>query len=108
MGNKKFDEFKSKHPEWSDEQIWTAVSIDMQSDTTIEEKGKDVNPNDPDILKQILIGAKKWLQDVLPVIFEKIKAFFEDLISSFEKWVKKGIDYILEAIGHWRKPSGMI
>lgn len=35
MNNLKFDEIKAKHPEWSDEQIWTAISLDMQADNVI-------------------------------------------------------------------------
>ena len=32
----KFDIIKEKHPNWSDEQIWSAVSLDMEADRVIE------------------------------------------------------------------------
>ena len=43
MSNPKYDEYKAKHPDWSDEQIWTAISLDMEADVVIENKGKDVD-----------------------------------------------------------------
>ena len=54
MSNVKFDEIKAKHPEWSEEQIWTAVSLDMQADNVITQKGEDIDSNDLDIIKEIL------------------------------------------------------
>lgn len=60
MNNPKYDYYKAKHPEWSDEQIWTAVSLDMESDKVIDEKGADVDPNDPDMIKEVLDGARRW------------------------------------------------
>ena len=51
MNNQKYEEFKAKHPEWTDEQILTAISLDMQSNKVIEEKGENVDPNDPDFIQ---------------------------------------------------------
>lgn len=100
MNNPKYDYYKAKHPEWSDEQIWTAVSLDMESDRVIDEKGADINPNNPDIIKDILDGAREWLRDVLPAIFEKVSAFFDRLLSSIRVWVSKGLSYVLDAIAY--------
>lgn len=94
--NQKYNEFKAKHPEWSDEQIWTAVSLDMQADNVIESKGKDINPNDPDIIEQIIKGAMEWLDEVLPYIFEKVREFFFRLLANIGDWVREGFNYILE------------
>ena len=89
---------KAKHPEWSDEQIWTAISLNMETDKVIDEKGDDVNPDDPDIIKEIIIGAKKWLSEVLPQIFEKVRTFFDKLILTIGEWVQKGLAYIVNLI----------
>ena len=94
--NPKYNEFKSKHPDWSDEQIWTAVSLDMQADNVIENKGKDVNPNDPDIIEQIIRGAMEWLDEALPYIFEKVREFFYRLLSNLGDWIREGLNYVLE------------
>ena len=94
----RFDEIKAAHPNWSDEQIWTAVSLDMEADKVIEDKGDDVDPNDPDIIEEIIKGAMEWLDAVLPVIFEKVKVFFQNLLSTIGSWVRKGLEYIFEYI----------
>ena len=98
MNNTKFNEYKTKHPDWSDEQIWTAISFDMEADKVIENAGEDINPNDPDIIKQIIVGAQNWLRDVLPNIFAKVAKFFERMISTLGEWVQKGLSFVVDAI----------
>lgn len=98
MGNPKYDEMKAKHPDWSDEQIWTAISLDMEADKVIDEKGADVDPDDPDIIKEIIIGAKRWLSEVLPQIFERVRNFFDKLITTIGTWVQKGLSYVVDLI----------
>lgn len=100
MNNPKCDYYKAKHPEWSDEQIWTAVSLDMESDKVIDEKGADVDPNDPDMIKEVLDGARKWLSEVLPDIFAKVAKFFDTLLTTIGEWVQKGLSYVVEAIAY--------
>ena len=68
--NSVYQRIKEKHPDWSDEQIWTAASLDMQADVVIDQKGKDVSVNDPDIMEMIIRGAMDWLDEALPLIFE--------------------------------------
>lgn len=99
MNNQKYNEYKAKHPDWSDEQIWTAISLDMEADVVIENKGEDVNPDDPDVIKEILVGARNWLSEVLPQIFERVKTFFDKIISTLGTWVQKGLQYVVDLIG---------
>ncbi|MDE5629389.1 MAG: hypothetical protein K2I69_07495 [Muribaculaceae bacterium] len=98
MDNPKFNEIKAKHPDWSDEQIWTALSLNMEADNVIENAGDDIDPNDPDIIKEIIIGAQNWLREVLPNIFAKVAQFFERMISTIGEWVQKGLSYVVDAI----------
>ena len=98
MNNEKYNEIKAKHPDWSDEQIWTAISLDMEADNVIENKGADVDPNDPDIIKEIILGARQWLSEVLPQIFEKVAKFFDKLITTIGTWVQKGLTYVIDLI----------
>lgn len=100
MNNPKYDYYKSKHPEWSDEQIWTAVSLDLESTKVIEEEGADVDPNDPDIITNIINGARSWLQEVLPVVFAKVAQFFDTMLSTIGQWIQKGLTYVIEAIAY--------
>ena len=100
MNNPKYDYYKAKHPEWSDEQIWTAVSLDMESDKVIDEKGAYVDPNDPDMIKEVLDGARRWLSEVLPDVFAKVAKFFDTLLTTIGEWVQKGLSYVVEAIAY--------
>lgn len=93
-----YEKYKKKHPDWTDEQIWTAISVDMQADKVIEEAGSDIDQNDPDIMEAIIRGAMEWLDEALPIIFEKVKQFFSNLLSNIGSWVRKGIEYIMELI----------
>ncbi len=98
MNNPKFDALKALHPDWSDEQIWTALSIDMEADRVITDAGADVNPEDPDIIKRILVGAQNWLRDALPQVFAKVAHFFERLIITIGEWTQKGLSFVVDAI----------
>lgn len=99
---KEFDEIKAAHPNWKDEQVWTALSLNMEADKVIESKGNDISVNDPIIIEEIIKGAKKWLAEVLPVIFEKVKDFFQKLLANIEVLVKeglkKGIEYLIKVL----------
>ena len=96
----KFDIIKEKHPNWSDEQIWSAVSLDMEADRVIEEKG-EVNPDDPDIIEEIIRGAMEWLDDALPMIMEKVRDLFNALLQNIGNWLRKGMEYVMDFIGNW-------
>lgn len=98
MNNEKYEYYKNLHPEWSDEQIWSAVSIDMSAAKEIGERGNDVSPNDPDLIKAVLDGARNWIRDVLPNVFIKVQAFFDKMIQSIGEWIQKGLSYVLELI----------
>ncbi len=96
----KFDIIKEKHPNWSDEQIWSAVSLDMEADRVIEEKG-EINPDDPDIIEEIIRGAMEWLDDALPMIMEKVRDLFNALLQNIGNWLRKGMEYVMDFIGNW-------
>lgn len=96
--NQKFQELKAKHPEWSEEQIWTAISLDLETDKVIEKKGNDVDPDDPNIVEEIIRGAMDWLNIVFPQIFENVKIFFQGLLNNIGNWIKQGLRYLIEHI----------
>lgn len=98
MSNAQFERIKAKHPDWSDEQIWTAVSIDMESGRVFGEEGKDVDPNDPNIFKSIVEGAKQWMHEVLPAIFAKVKDFFNNLLARVKVWIDQKLPEIMNRI----------
>lgn len=98
MYNERYEHYKKLHPEWSEDQIKAAVSIDMSASNVISKEGKDVSPNDPDIIKSILEGARDWLKEVLPDVFSRVSSFFDKLITSVGEWVQKGLAYAINAV----------
>lgn len=101
MKNERFERIKAKYPDWSDEQIWMAVSIDMSQDVTIEQKGGDIDPNDPQIWESIIGKAKEWLSEVLPAIFEKVKEVFANLLNKVKEWISDNLPIIIERVREW-------
>ena len=98
MNNEKYDYYKKLHPDWSDDQIAVAISVDLSADKKISEAGANVSLQDPDLIKSILDGAKEWLREVLPNVFAKVSHFFDKLISTIGEWLSKGLLYVVEAI----------
>lgn len=70
----------------------------MQTAKTIKEGGEDVDINDSEIVKTILEKAQEWLEDVLPVVFEKVKDLFMRAITTVAEWIGKGINYLIEIL----------
>lgn len=98
MENNKYDYYKNLHPDWSEEQICTAVSLDMSAAKVVTEEGPSIDPNNPDIIRSILEGARTWLQEVLPNVFAKVAHFFDKMIMSIGEWIQKGLSFVLESI----------
>lgn len=92
-----FKELKGKHPDWSDEQIWTNVSVMLSSSETITTSGPDVAYSE-DLLRTVLEKAKEWLLETLPEIFAKVADFFNELLESLPNWAKQGIKYAFKFI----------
>ncbi|MBD5249946.1 MAG: hypothetical protein HDS56_02055 [Barnesiella sp.] len=101
MNNKRFEAIRKEHPDWSDEQVWTAVSLGMEADVFIDKNGGDIDINDPDILKQIVRKAGEWLSTVLPQIFEKVKKLFSQLLDNIISWAKDNWDKLLQVISRY-------
>lgn len=97
-----FDRVKAKHPDWSDDKIWTQVAVEIQGEIVIDE---NPNGNFQDVLLQVLAKAKEWLLEKLPEIFVKVADFFDNLLNSLPEWAKKGIqkglEYILRVLANY-------
>lgn len=92
-----FKKLKSEHNDWSDEQIWTQVSVMLSAEDTITKQGPNVSLSE-DLLRLILEKAKDWLRNKLPEIFEKVVNFFDDLIDRLPQWAKKGLSFVFKVI----------
>lgn len=92
-----FNELKEKHPDWSDEQIWTTISVMLSSEDAITASGPGTTYSE-DLLRTVLEKAKEWLLETLPDIFVKVADFFNDLLDSLPDWAKQGIKYAFKLI----------
>ncbi len=95
--NQLFEKFSLIHPEWTEEQVWTRVALDIQTDNAIE-SGRDIDPNDAGFWRVLITKAKDWLSAVLPKIYEKVKEGFSKLLDSINQFVKEHARDILDAI----------
>lgn len=99
--NDRYNFYKRNHPEWSEEQIWMAISIDMKAKDTVKKGGEDIDIHDESVLKKILEGAREWLNVVLPDIYEKVKNFFDNILKNIGKWIQQGLNYLLDKLDNF-------
>ncbi len=92
---KLFKKFKAEHPDWNDEQVWSRVAIDIQTDKAVDE-GKNLNSKD--IWNTIITKARDWLKEVLPVVYEKVKEVFATIIKKIKEFVNEHRGEIFEVI----------
>ena len=100
-----FKKVSAEHPEWTAEQVWSKVAIEIQADEAIE-NNKDLDPNDPGIWKSIITKARDWLKEIMPVIYEKVKEIFSTILQKLKEWwdenkheIVKNIIEVITAIG---------
>lgn len=92
---KLFKKFKSEHPDWNEEQIWSRVAIDIQTDKAVDD-GKSLDTKG--IWQDIITKAKDWLKEVLPVIYEKVKEVFATILKKIKEFVSEHRGEIFEMI----------
>ena len=91
-GRMEYDHIKSMHPNWSHSQIMTKLSTDITIGKMIE-NGRDVDVDNPAILKEILEGAKSFLIGAgifIAAVFEVI----DDALDALGDLICRGISYI--------------
>ena len=95
-----YEQVKRTNPTWTDEQIWSQVSVMISSEEAISSEGPNCVMSQ-DLLRIILEKAKDWLFNVLPEIFEKVYTYIDNLISNLPDWAKDGLKYIFKFIGQY-------
>lgn len=87
---------KDLHPDWTDEMIWTQVSVLIAADGPVSNS----DPSTPldTILKIVIQKAEEWLRENLPKIFAKVSEFFVQLWNRLPDIIMNGIDYIWRVI----------
>lgn len=101
MENPRYKYYKELYPDWSEEQIWTAISLDMKTKDVVVNQGGNISIEDNVIMREIIRGASEWLEAVLPDIFEKVKDFFIVLLDKIKDWVQAKFADILRLIGEY-------
>ena len=89
---KEYNHIKMMHPNWSHNQIMTKLAINGTIDNMVED-GKDVNPDDPNILAQILQGAKDFLKNAGIYIADVFQSI-DNALTYLGELIKDGIDYV--------------
>ena len=94
--NERYRFYKNNYPDWSEEQIWMAISIDMKAKDAIKSNCSDIDLHNESIMLSIIEGAREWLNVVLPNIYEKVKAFFDKIIINIGRWIQKGLNCLFD------------
>lgn len=95
---KRYEYYKNLHPDWSEEDIWLNVSIDKHVTDTVKNGGDDIDINTPKVMEYIIKKATDWIEENLPLIYEKVKAFFQTALNSVMEWASRGWEYLINLI----------
>jgi len=83
-----YQEIRDAHPEWTDEQVWTQVSIRINGEDAIS-RNPNMTANDNDIVRTIIEMADQWIRENLPYIWEKVKDWFANILNDIIDWFKE-------------------
>ncbi len=74
----------------------TKIGFEQQTDNLVE-GGKDVDPRDPSILKQILEGTKRFLKKY-GIDVGKIMDMIDGAIKTLSKVISSGLDFLGDVV----------
>lgn len=97
-----YNHFRSKHPGWSHNQIMQKLAIETKIIDILNDGG-DVNPDDPEIMTEILKGAKEVLLN-LGIIIDSFFEAIDAALNVLGNIIEAGINYIgdkLKAFWDW-------
>lgn len=94
--DKLYQQVKEQHPDWTDEQIWTQVSVMIGADDAVTNS----DPSTPleALLEIVIRKAEEWLRTNLPRIFAKVVDFFAQLWERLPDIVMRGLNYLWRVI----------
>lgn len=92
-----YQDIKAFHPDWTENQIWTQVSIRMKAgDMIATTDPATLEAQKKTIMRIILRQAQRWLCENLPEIWEHVKDFFANLLDNI-------VDYVCDSLrDSWR------
>lgn len=92
-----FEFHARKHPDWEFQMVMISLAFEEKTDETIENGGKDVDPNDINIWMAILKGVKTILSK-FKSIGKQIFNIIDNEITFIQEQIKSGIRKINDAI----------
>lgn len=87
-----YDHIRRMHPNWSHKQIMTKLALDLQTIKIVDE-GKQNVDDDPEILREILQGAKAFLIGVGCFVWDVFEAI-DDALDALGDLIARGITYV--------------
>ena len=87
-----YDHIKRRRPNWSHNQIMAKLALDEQTINVVS-KGHENPEDDPEILREILQGAKSFLIVVGCFIWDVFDAM-DEAIDTLTGLIARGISYI--------------
>ena len=87
-----YDHIKRRRPNWSHNQIMAKLALDEQTINVVS-KGHENPEDDPEILREILQGAKSFLIGVGCFIWDVFDAI-DEAIDTLTGLIARGISYI--------------
>lgn len=97
-----YDRIKSENPGWGHRQIMFKVAMEKKTDDFVN-SNSDPNPEDPEILAEILRGAKSFLVG-LGIFIAEVFEVIDDMLCTLVDLIDRGIRYVgdkLEEFWEW-------
>lgn len=87
-----------KHPNWDHKKLMVKVGFSDKVDEIVDKNGGDVDPNDRDVMEELVKGVGNWLKRTLPRIWNGVKELFSNILTSIVNGVINFFDEILSQI----------
>ncbi len=87
---KNFLKIASEHPQWDFSKVMTKLAFDEKTDSFIDNGGRDVDPNDTGLWRDILRGVKVTLSK-FQSISSRIITVLDTAIKTLTKAIEAGI-----------------
>lgn len=92
-----YDYQKGKHPDWDHSKLMVKVGFNDKVDSMLEQ-GRDVDPDDKDVMQSLVEGVGDWLERTLPRIWEGVKNLFSSILEGIISGVIEFFGDVLAAI----------
>lgn len=87
-----YDFIKRTHPNWNHTNILKKLALSIKIEDMMGTGAKDVE-NDPEILKEILLGAKSFLLGIGCFVLDVFEAI-DDALDTLTDIIAEGISYV--------------